>query len=1043
MSKEANKLGAAVRHDEPAGSARHDEDPLVELARIVSGGPLYPRREPGASDGEDDAAASGEIAGDAAEPVIPVDVQPPEVEPQDDVFAGDVTAGLERELFAEFDAPEVVASIAPEVAAPVAPDVAETETAGEPASSNTQTEAAEPEAAPDMAPQADNPRDMLAEIGRMIGAAPAEAPAEHADVVPDVPTAEASSAEAAPADTGASSESLLASLRQNFAPQNEQPAADEVEPVAAEDTPAEEPSIALEPYYGDETGDLEEPVADDSAIEVSSGEVAETEGDGDYAAADDIEPPQPIDLAEPEATFEADFSIEAESPAEIVEPSLDAPADGFEVGQSVDGEPEDVSFEVGIGETEELSAEASFEATSELDGEGVDTDVPDVEMDYLPEIEASPDGLEAVEAALLSDIDLGGDETDVAEDYQEVAAQEPEIAVHDQPATEINDFASVEDGYDDYADDAPSADHTYQDDAEVLEPPRVAVDLDEAYGTASNPYESTDEEVHDPAYDDGYDAEPAEAYEDEPEDGYEDYPADEQEYVNGDGYGVAAEEAEPYYSDDEAMPPHSAEELAASPAESQSSRGLWVAAAVAGIVVVGLGGFFGYRFIAGDAPSGPPPVITADTSPVKIAPETPQKTAETQRSKLIYDRVGGDADNSRERLVIRSEDPVNRVSDSGADGAGTANGTSAPSSASQPTLPRRVRTVVVRPDGTIVDPKPATGDAATNEAVETVAIRPTTNDIKTPADASGTGETGSNPSVADTQPNPSTSGSDAVAAFNPKIPQPKPVLTRTAALPDTSSAAETAPAPASDGNETAETADASGTPATPTASDSQSTTEAQTTSDAQPAADAADGVPTPPALQETKPEPAPRKVATNPRAQSARKVKTQPVRIAPVPNARPAATSPAPTTTAPARKVASTPPANSSVRPTTPTGSPAATRSGPLDLTSGGAPAQPAPAQRAQTPNQPAAAQPAAASGNYTVQVSSQRSEAQAQAAYKSLQQKHPSLFGPQSARILRADLGDKGVYYRVRVGPMARAQANQFCSNLKKRGGDCFVRRN
>ena len=106
----------------------------------------------------------------------------------------------------------------------------------------------------------------------------------------------------------------------------------------------------------------------------------------------------------------------------------------------------------------------------------------------------------------------------------------------------------------------------------------------------------------------------------------------------------------------------------------------------------------------------------------------------------------------------------------------------------------------------------------------------------------------------------------------------------------------------------------------------------------------------------------------------------------------------------------------------------------------------PPPSAPPANPAEAAAATPAAAAppaGTYSVQVSSQRSEAQAQSAYKSLQSRYPQLFNNQNAMILRADLGDKGTYYRVRVGPMDRGEADNFCSNLKSAGGDCFIRRN
>ena len=45
---------------------------------------------------------------------------------------------------------------------------------------------------------------------------------------------------------------------------------------------------------------------------------------------------------------------------------------------------------------------------------------------------------------------------------------------------------------------------------------------------------------------------------------------------------------------------------------------------------------------------------------------------------------------------------------------------------------------------------------------------------------------------------------------------------------------------------------------------------------------------------------------------------------------------------------------------------------------------------------------------------------------------------------IKRADLGEKGVYYRAMVGPFGSPdEASQFCGSLKSAGGQCVVQRN
>jgi hypothetical protein len=131
----------------------------------------------------------------------------------------------------------------------------------------------------------------------------------------------------------------------------------------------------------------------------------------------------------------------------------------------------------------------------------------------------------------------------------------------------------------------------------------------------------------------------------------------------------------------------------------------------------------------------------------------------------------------------------------------------------------------------------------------------------------------------------------------------------------------------------------------------------------------------------------------------------------------------------------------------------AATRSppaanAPLSLSPQAA-AQPAPAAEprtrvAATTPEPAAAASSGASGGYLVQVSSQRNEADAQASFRALQGKFPAVLGSRAPLIKRADLGEKGVYYRAMVGPFGSPdEASQFCGSLKTAGGQCVVQRN
>jgi SPOR domain len=107
-----------------------------------------------------------------------------------------------------------------------------------------------------------------------------------------------------------------------------------------------------------------------------------------------------------------------------------------------------------------------------------------------------------------------------------------------------------------------------------------------------------------------------------------------------------------------------------------------------------------------------------------------------------------------------------------------------------------------------------------------------------------------------------------------------------------------------------------------------------------------------------------------------------------------------------------------------------------------GQPSDSAPTRVAAT--NPTQTVPATNGSGYLVQVSSQKNEADAQASFRALQGKFPNVLGSRSPVIKRADLGEKGVYYRAMVGPFGSPdEASQFCGSLKTAGGQCVVQRN
>jgi len=346
-------------------------------------------------------------------------------------------------------------------------------------------------------------------------------------------------------------------------------------------------------------------------------------------------------------------------------------------------------------------------------------------------------------------------------------------------------------------------------------------------------------------------------------------------------------------------------------------------------------------FGTGDGGGSPPPIITADGSPTKITPQD-NAAAEGDQNKLIYDRVAA-ADGEPDTTLLTpgdqplaeiptvgagADNPISRVILPGGPGfdspiagqvADEAAGVGEPI---QPIGPRKVRTVVVKPDGTIVSSQAAQpGAEATPPAVD---VAPT---IAEPVPAA---------------PPPPPTNNDTMAIAGPGGVAANGELAITP-IPETTG-----------GNNLANGAVVVDEPA-----------------------------PAPPVATARPPQPAPR---------------------------------PAPTIVA--------------------TGG----DKGPIDIT----PARPNPRPPAAAPAQTAPAQTAAvtASGGMLVQVSSQRSEDAAQATFRDLQSRYPGILGPYQVDIQRADLGDRGIYFRARVGPFPPGDAQRLCDDLKAAGGDCILSR-
>ena len=98
------------------------------------------------------------------------------------------------------------------------------------------------------------------------------------------------------------------------------------------------------------------------------------------------------------------------------------------------------------------------------------------------------------------------------------------------------------------------------------------------------------------------------------------------------------------------------------------------------------------------------------------------------------------------------------------------------------------------------------------------------------------------------------------------------------------------------------------------------------------------------------------------------------------------------------------------------------------------------PAEQAATP--PRKPVSTAADSVYVAQVASVRSRAAAEDVWTTIEQKYDALLPDRAyADIKRADLDDKGVFYRLRLAGIAdKAAANRLCERLVARGQACFV---
>lgn len=193
-----------------------------------------------------------------------------------------------------------------------------------------------------------------------------------------------------------------------------------------------------------------------------------------------------------------------------------------------------------------------------------------------------------------------------------------------------------------------------------------------------------------------------------------------------DDIAAAAYEARPHASLEEALPGHSGRQVraAAKNARNAQRAGVGLVAALVGLVAVGGLGYAGWRMFAPSLGVGGAPVtVHADGKPMKVVPPPGKAVADNTPSLKPDDGSGAS------KIVRLQEDPVDAVKGKTADGQDVR--VIAPGAVGVNDQPRHVKTVIVRPDGTVVGdaPKPprtALADPVVPPATQAPTLPPVT-----------------------------------------------------------------------------------------------------------------------------------------------------------------------------------------------------------------------------------------------------------------------------------------------------------------------------
>ncbi|MGL4494944.1 MAG: SPOR domain-containing protein, partial [Beijerinckiaceae bacterium] len=183
--------------------------------------------------------------------------------------------------------------------------------------------------------------------------------------------------------------------------------------------------------------------------------------------------------------------------------------------------------------------------------------------------------------------------------------------------------------------------------------------------------------------------------------------------------GYPQEQAYAPYAEEETVPPQAYPHSVPPVGETRSRRkSVMLAAAVAGVAALGVGGALSFRGGGGVQANGQAPIIRAAEGPTKIAPANPGGADIPDQNRQILERTQGKPPAAAAKVVASEEPPLDlkeavrretaangnaatavagapRVVLSSPIAAPTTTGTTSPANAVEP---RKVKTVVIRPE---------------------------------------------------------------------------------------------------------------------------------------------------------------------------------------------------------------------------------------------------------------------------------------------------------------------------------------------------------